>query len=414
MIVINKLAVVNRCFNNHMKGTTAMEKLKRIFLINLKEITRLLESSTDKTSEFALLIVLYLFGEETIHSSLLTPQRKRRLYRALAALREGTDLEAVYHFFQRVVLEWIRPLLQAYQSLSETTRKYRRVFALVLDDTSLKVFGRQMEGAKKLHDGKGYFVGYHVVFVSLCLGSSFRIPIAFRIYRPDRGVTRPELAAQMLAELLPRLPGKPGVICFDSVYNTADVHRVIRDQGLNWVSKSKSNWKYFLRGDDYERITGQLCLFKDLYYRCVLPARELVERMQVLGLKLLRVVRRKIGKLLFTYDAEGRILVSSNEALPPQRVATLYQLRWTLEEVFRIFKQHLALTRLYQRTIVGQALAHGIKMLALICLLRLRYESRMLRNMTYRQAQETLRNLFVSRSKFGQSPYAELMKYRFV
>jgi len=60
--------------------------------------------------------------------------------------------------------------------------------------STTKVFGKNMQGAKKLHNGKKYFNGYHIVFIGLSLGKDFRIPISFRIYRPDTGETRIHLA----------------------------------------------------------------------------------------------------------------------------------------------------------------------------------------------------------------------------
>jgi len=388
-----------------------MQKVKQLFLKNLAEITNSLEYSTDKSSELGLLIILFLFGEKSINASPLSDTRKRRLYKSLHELKDGTELRSVYEFFQKTVLERIIPLLSAHGKLSRLTRKYRKQFLLSVDDTSLKVFGKTMEKAKKLHDGKGYFKGYHIVFIGLSLGASFRIPIAFRIYIPDTGVTRPQLAAEMLNELLPLLPIPPEVICFDSAYYTQDLNRAISGYGLSWVTKSKSNWKYALTASEYELLTGQTYLFSDMHYSCTLSARELVVWMQAVGLTVLKVSRKNIGKLVLSYDSGNRVLVSSAQSVTAKMIRVHYRLRWTIEEIFRVLKQHLSFALVYQRTIVGQALFHALKILGGIWLLCLRNESRALKNMTFRNTQKALRNLFINGSKYGQSPYAELLKY---
>ena len=388
-----------------------MQKVKQLFLKNLAEITRSLEYSTDKSAELGLLIILFLFGEKSINASPLSRQRKRRLYKSLRELKEGTELNSVYQFFQKTVLSRIIPLLKAHGKLSRLTRKYRKQFIISVDDTSLKVFGKTMEKAKKLHDGKGYFHGYHIVFIGLSLGASFRIPIAFRIYIPNSGVTRPQLAAEMLNELIPLLPITPEVICFDSAYYTQTLNVCISEHGLFWVTKSKYNWKYALTAHDYELLTGQTFLFPDMYYSCTLSARELVVWMQAVGLVVLRVFRKNIGKLLLSYDSGNRILVSSAQSVTANMIRLHYRLRWTIEETFRVLKQHLSFTLVYQRDLVGQALFHALKILGGIWLLCLRNESRTLKNMTFNNTQKTLRNLFISDSKYGQSPYSELLKY---
>ncbi len=51
-----------------------------------------------------------------------------------------------------------------------------------------------MQGAKKLHNGKKYFNGYHIVFIGLSFGKDFRTPISLHIYRPDTRETRIHLA----------------------------------------------------------------------------------------------------------------------------------------------------------------------------------------------------------------------------
>lgn len=389
-----------------------MQKVKQLFLQNLLEITNNLEYSTDKSSELALLILLFLFGEKSINASPLSTSRKRHLYKTLRELKDGAELKSVYRFFQKTVLPKVIPLLKIHGQLSRSTRQHRKQFILSVDDTSLKVFGKTMEKAKKLHNGKGYFHGYHIVFIGLSLGASFRIPIAFRIYIPDSGVTRPQLAAEMLNELIPLLPITPEVICFDSAYYTQVLNAAISEQRLSWVTKSKSNWKYALTAAAYERLTGQTYLFADVHYSCTLSARELVVWMQAVGITVLRVSRKNIGKLILSYDSGNRVLVSSVPSITANLIRVYYRLRWTIEEIFRVLKQNLSFALVYQRDLVGQALFHALKILGGIWLLCLRYESRTLKNMTFRNTQKTLRKLFTSDSKYGQSPYAELLKYR--
>ena len=270
-----------------------------------------------------------------------------------------------------------------------------------------------MQGAKKLHNGKKYFNGYHIVFIGLSLGKDFRVPISFRIYRPDTGETRIHLAAEMLDEIVPILPINPRMIAFDSLYLSKDLIGIIIKYGLTWVSKLKKNRIVGVSGNDYEKLTGQLLLFKDkFYYKLPFQAKVCVERMKRLGIKIVYVLHKGVGEFSMTYNEENSLIVCSDKKLRQKRIVWFYKLRWVIEEVFRIMKQCIAFTKVYYRSIKGQALIHGIKMLATVILLWLRYQSKKLRNMAYKTMQNKLKEIFVKSSKYSQLPYAIIMKYK--
>ena len=107
-----------------------MQKVKQLFLQNLLEITNNLEYSTDKSSELALLILLFLFGEKSINASPLSSSRKRHLYKTLRELKDGAELKSVYRFFQKTVLPKVIPLLKIHGQLSRSTRQHRKQFIL--------------------------------------------------------------------------------------------------------------------------------------------------------------------------------------------------------------------------------------------------------------------------------------------
>lgn len=250
-----------------------------------------------------------------------------------------------------------------------------------IDDTSLEVFGKNMQGAKKLHDGKKYFNGYHIVFIGLSLGKDFRIPISFRIYHPDTGETRIHLAAEMLDEIIPVLIRNPRMIAFDSLYLSEELIDMIIKHRLTWISKLKKNRIIGVSGNDYEKLTGQLLLFKDrFYYKLPFQAKVCIEKMKRLGIKTVHVFKKGIGEFVMTYNEENSIIACSDKKLRQIRIVWFYKLRWVIEEIFRIMKQCIAFTKVYYRSIKGQALIHGIKMLATVILLLLRYQSKKLRN----------------------------------
>ncbi|MBU4445219.1 transposase [bacterium] len=257
-------------------------------------------------------------------------------------------MDDIYCFFERASLKIIEPVLKEFKSLSTISKEYRKSLILSIDDTSLEVFGKNMQGAKKLHNGKKYFNGYHIVFIGLSLGKDFRIPISFRIYRPDTGETRIHLAAEMLDEIVPILLINPRMIAFDSLYLSKDLVGVIIKHGLTWVSKLKKNRIVGVSGNDYEKLTDQLLLFKDkFYYNLPFQAKVCVERMKRLGIKIVHVLHKGIGEFAMTYNEENSIIACSDKKLRQKRIVWFYKLRWVIEELFRIMKQCIAFTKVY-------------------------------------------------------------------
>jgi len=249
--------------------------------------------------------------------------------------------------------------------------------------STTEVFGKNMQGAKKLHNGKKYFNGYHIVFIGLSLGKDFRITISFRIYRPDTGEARIHLAAEMLDEIVTILRTNPRMIAFDSFYLSEELIDMIMKHRLTWISKLKKNRIVRVSGNDYEKLTGQLLLFKDkFYYKLPFQAKICIEKMKRLGIKTIHVFKKGIGEFVIRQlpDEENSIIVCSDKKLRQKRIVWFYKLRWVIEEVFRIMKQCIAFTKVYYRSINGQALIHGIKMLATVFLLWLRYQSRKMKN----------------------------------
>lgn len=413
MLIISKLAAVISNKFKKKKGTAAMKNIKEKFLKNLREITSALDQTTDRSKELTLLMTLYFMGETSINSSPITTKQKNRLYNLLSELKEDMCLDDIYCFYERASLKIIEPILKEFQSLSTVSKEYRKSLILSIDDTSLEVFGKNMQGAKKLHNGKKYFNGYHIVFIGLSLGKDFRIPISFRIYRPDTGETRIHLAAEMLDEIIPVLIRNPRIIAFDSLYLSEELIDMIMKHRLTWISKLKKNRIVRVSGNDYEKLTGQLLLFKDkFYYKLPFQVKVCIEKMKGLGIKTVHVFKRGIGEFVITYNEENSIIVCSDKKLRQKRIVWFYKLRWVIEEVFRIMKQCIAFTKVYYRSIKGQALIHGIKMLATVFLLLLRYQSRKMKNMTYKTMQNKLKDMFAKSSKYSQSQYAIIMKYK--
>jgi len=217
----------------------------------------------------------------------------------------------------------------------------------------------------------------------------------------------------MLDEIVTILWTNPRMIAFDSLYLSKDLIDVIIKHRLTWVSKLKKNRIVGVSGNDYEKLTGQLLLFRDeYYYKLPFQAKICIEKMKRLGIKTVHVFNKGIDEFLMTYDEGNSIIVCSDKKLSQNRIVWFYKLRWVIEEVFRIMKQCIAFTKVYYRSIKGQALIHGIKMLATVILLWLRYQSRKMKNMTYKTMQNKLKDMFGKSSKYLQSPYAIIMKYK--
>ena len=148
------------------------------------------------------------------------------------------------------------------------------------------------------------------------------IPIGFRIWDPDGGKKRTELAMELVIYAKERLGLNPEAILFDSYYASEKMLNLVKN--LSWIYCTQIKRNRFLNGKRVGDIT---------FYPYWTRPGELKG-----GIKV--VVARHGRKYFCTNDL----------SLDHQAIRTLYKKRWPIEEVFRFSKQNLGLSQCRSRS----------------------------------------------------------------
>lgn len=113
---------------------------------------------------------------------------------------------------------------------------------LIIDDTVLeKPYGKEFEGASYVFSsskGKAVF-GYSIVLLIWTDGIK-RIVLGERIYKKG-GLSKIELALEMLSYARNRLKIKPKYVLFDSWYGSKKIFKRLKDYGWYFVTRLKKN-----------------------------------------------------------------------------------------------------------------------------------------------------------------------------
>jgi DDE superfamily endonuclease len=215
---------------------------------------------------------------------------------------------------------------------------------LCLDDVVVeKAFAKRLRWAGWTYSfaKKRKVYGMHVVVVLWCSADGgFRIPVAFRLWRPKRTCaphryqTKLQLAAGMLTELAAaRLPF--AYLVMDTHYTAGWFTRLAGRLGLTWVGTLPPKTTVVWRGRRQ-------------------PVAELAERLRLawrprLGLRAaaVTVYAPKYGplRLVVTRNRHGNLepLVTNDLAADLTRVVERKHSRWSVETIFRDTKQYAGL-----------------------------------------------------------------------
>ena len=202
--------------------------------------------------------------------------------------------------------QWLRVLI-AFVTKSALGKGY-----LILDDTILEKYTQGLKCIFKLKDSKTGNYVYGLNIVLLCWSDGKRcIPLLFHIYR-GKGVSKLDLAMQLLAFAHDVLNLEPEYVLFDSYYGSRALMQQILSYNWHFVTRLKKNRK--LNGQQIKRWRGGIPYWSAQGY-----------------------LEGKIPVMVYRHAA--KYFVSSNIELTRQHIRDLYKQRSPIEEVFRVLKQ---------------------------------------------------------------------------
>jgi len=196
--------------------------------------------------------------------------------------------------------------------------------------------------------------GFHVVVLTWCT-DHWRIPIAFRVWRPKASCsardyrTKLQLAQEMIIDILPL--GLPiEYIVFDTHYTAGWFTKFVSHCDLHWVGTLNPRTVVYYRGRRY-----QVC---DLAQRLHLRWRKHLD----LRAQALTVYAPKYGllRLVVTRNRHGNYeyIVSNDLTVDLTTLVLRKRSRWSIETVFRDSKQFAGLAACQAR--VDQALVRHV------------------------------------------------------
>lgn len=184
--------------------------------------------------------------------------------------------------------------------------------------------------------------GLHVVVILWCAcdGGGFRIPVAFRIWRPKRSRapdayrTKLRLAEGMLKEVVGSGP-RPKYIVFDTHYSAGWFTKMVGRLGLIWVGTLHPRTIVLWRAK--RRSVGELARSLPLKWRKHLGARA----------SAVRIHAPKYGslRLVVTRNRHGNheYIVTNDSGADLTSVVKRRMSRWSIETLFRDTKQFAGL-----------------------------------------------------------------------
>ncbi len=185
---------------------------------------------------------------------------------------------------------------------------------LILDDTVIeKPYSEKLSEAAWVYSSKQKKTVFGISAVLLIwTNGRVRVPLAYRVWKKG-GLSKSDLALEMLSYARNILKLKPDYVLFDSWYASERILKRIRDYGWYFISQLKKNRKFNstalkkYRHQPYWTDSG--CLTG--------------------GIKVCVV------KYRHKYFATNRL------SMDPKQIRMIYKVRWQIEEVFKLLKSHL-------------------------------------------------------------------------
>lgn len=224
-------------------------------------------------------------------------------------------LQQKYHFKQ------LLQLLLNDQMLSEGY--------IIIDETDVdKSFGEKIPclGWIYSHRKNKYIFGLHIV-VAVWTNTKVTIPLGWKIYKKDCGITKIDLAMQLIQYCFFTLQIQPKAFLFDSFYASETLLKYLINHQQTFYSQLPKNRKlgnitlaHMHNGRPYWQETG------------VIRG----------GIKVQVVKNRR------------KYYVTNNIGITRKEQLATYKIRWKIEEVFRFVKQELGFERCQSISLTGQ------------------------------------------------------------
>ncbi|GIW36961.1 MAG: transposase [Meiothermus sp.] len=194
---------------------------------------------------------------------------------------------------------------------------------LILDDTTLQKFTTGLGCIFKVKDSKtgGFILGIQVVLL-LWTNGTLSVPVGFHLYRGKEKHSKHDLALQLLRKAK-QMGIEPAYVLFDAWYASARLLHYIREQGWQFVTRLKKNrslngkqLRYFRRGPYWSALG---------YLRGGIP--------------------------VVVYRWGSKFYAGSDLELDWPALRSLYKIRSTIEETFRVLKQECGWEGVQQQSI---------------------------------------------------------------
>ena len=199
---------------------------------------------------------------------------------------------------------------------------------LIIDDTIIsKTFAKKIENLAWVYDSKigRSIIGLNIVAL-IWTNGKLTVPVGLRIYKPNSGKTRIDLAIELL-QTAKRLKIRPLYVAFDSWYAAAKLMKTIRKYQRHFVTQLKANRA--VNGIPLKEIQ------RNPYW--------MMQGKIAGGLKVL-IVRH--GKKYFA---------ASNLKLSKQELLSQYRSRWEIETVFKMLHSKLGIDQCESRSLNAQS-----------------------------------------------------------
>ncbi|MFQ5825399.1 MAG: IS701 family transposase, partial [bacterium] len=230
--------------------------------------------------------------------------------------------------------------------------------SLVIDDTLLEKFGKQIEEVGKFYDHakKRYVLGHNLV-TSQYVTPRGCFPIGLRLYlKRDKKdpvfKTKIELAKELVEQAV-TLGLRFKTVVFDAWFLSREFVKFIESKELNWAGAAKSNRIIFERGQRISIEEFRNTLTKSDFKEIEIDGDTYYCFTKVVNMSKLGKVR-----LLIIHEEEDlsdtpKYLVTNNLRWEARRILRVYQSRWPIETFYRDSKQNLGLEDYEMRDLVG-------------------------------------------------------------
>jgi hypothetical protein len=199
---------------------------------------------------------------------------------------------------------------------------------VAIDETEIvKMFSLQLPRLSwlKSHSEGRYIFGLHIVLAVWTNGVR-TLPIAFKLYIPNSGVTKIDLACELICYCL-SIGLKPQAFLFDAFYAAEQVLKLLEQKNQNYASQIAKS--------------------------------RLLDGVPVKKIEKGRPYWEKVGNLrgnirVKVIKVRRKYFICSRLGDARQKILSAYRLRWRIEEVFRFTKSELGMERCQSRNLQTQ------------------------------------------------------------